>query len=145
MLHAMKSRTTSVVHAEIGNWKVNPSRRLEVMPITRHARHALQQGRDAKCRARATPKARSSARRAEGRPARMSQRRVDYVELESSDDGIGREHQRAELVIGLLFTAADPQYVGKDTAEAGSVILNVGEVRRILRDEKKSECQNRTV
>ena len=35
--------------------------------------------------------------------------------------------------------------MGKDTAEAGSVILNVGEVRQILPDEEKSECQNRTV
>ena len=35
---------TNAVHAEIGDWKVNPSRRLEVMPITRHARHALREG-----------------------------------------------------------------------------------------------------
>ena len=44
MQHVTKSRTTSAVHAEIGDWKVNPSRRLEVMPITRHARHALREG-----------------------------------------------------------------------------------------------------
>ena len=60
-------------------------------------------------------------------------------------DEIGGELQRAVQVIGLIFTVADPRYVGKDTAEAGSVILNVDEVRKILRDEENSERQNRTV
>ena len=49
---------------------------------------ATRRVRDAKRRARATPKARASARRAEGRPVRESQRRINYVELESSDDEI---------------------------------------------------------
>ena len=44
ILHVMKSRTTSALHVEIGNWKVNPSRRIEAMPITRHVQHALQEG-----------------------------------------------------------------------------------------------------
>ena len=44
MQHVTKSRTMSAVHAEIGDWKGNPSRWLEVMPITKHARHALQDG-----------------------------------------------------------------------------------------------------
>ena len=35
--------------------------------------------------------------------------------------------------------------MGKDTAEAGSVMLNVDEVRQILRDEEESACQSRTV
>ena len=65
------------------------------------------------------------------------------MELGSSDDEIGGEPQRAAWVIGLLLTTADPRYVGKDTVEAGSVILSVDEVRKILRDE--SACQNRTV
>ena len=43
------------------------------------------------------------------------------------------------------MTVADPRYVGKDTAEAGSVILDVDEVRQILRDEENSERENRTV
>ena len=44
MQHVTKSRTMSAVHAEIGDWKGNPSRRLEVMLITRHARHAPREG-----------------------------------------------------------------------------------------------------
>ena len=95
--------------------------------------------------ARATPTARALARRAECRPARSSNRHVNYVESESSDDEIGGGLQRAVRVIGLLFTVADPRYVGKDTAEAGSVVLNVDEVRKTLRDEENSERQNRTV
>ena len=67
------------------------------------------------------------------------------MELGSSDDEIGGELQRAVRVIGLLFTIADPRHVGKDTAEAGSVILNVDEVRKILRDEENFERQNKTV
>jgi len=35
--------------------------------------------------------------------------------------------------------------VGKDTAEAGSVILNMDEVRKILRKEEESASQSRTV
>ena len=41
--------------------------------------------------------------------------------------------QRAERLTGP-FTVADLRYWGKDTAAAGSVILNVDEVRQILRD-----------
>jgi hypothetical protein len=105
---------------------------------------ATGRARDAKRRARATSKARASARRAEGRPTRKSQRRVDYAVLGSSDDEIG-EPQRATQVIRLLFTAADPWNLGKDTAEAGSVILNMDEVQKILREEEESACQSRTV
>lgn len=32
-------------------------------------------------------------------------------------------------VIELLFTVADPRYIGKDTAEEGSVLLDAEEVR----------------
>ena len=35
--------------------------------------------------------------------------------------------------------------MGKDTAEAGSVILNMDEVRKIFRDEEEFAYQNRTV
>ena len=106
---------------------------------------AGRRARDAKGRAKATPKARASARRADGRPTRKSQRHVNYVELGSSDDEIGGEPQRATREIGLLFTAADPRYVGKDIAGAGSVILNMDEVRKNLREEKEFACQSRTV
>ena len=99
--------------------------------------------RDAKHRARA--KAKAPVGRAEGRPVRKSQRHANYVEVGSSDDEIEGEPQRTAWAIGLLFTTADPRYVGKDTAEAGSVIFSVDEVREILRDEKESTCQKWTV
>ena len=67
------------------------------------------------------------------------------MELGSSDEEIGEELQCDVRVLGLLFSTADPRYVGKDIAEAGSVILNVDEVRQILRDEEHSEQQNRTI
>ena len=47
--------------------------------------------------------------------------------------------------VGLLFTTADPRYVGKDIEEAGSVIYSVEQVREILRDEEKLACQDKTV
>ena len=81
----------------------------------------------------------------DGRPMRKSQRQVNYVELGSSDDDLEEESQQAERTVGLLFTTADPRYVGKDTAEAGSVILNMDQVRQILRDEKEFACQDRTL
>jgi hypothetical protein len=37
-----KSRTTSAVHVEIGNWKSNPNRQLEEEMINRYVRHAIQ-------------------------------------------------------------------------------------------------------
>ena len=51
------------------------------------------------------------------------------MDLGSSDDEIGGELQQDLQVIGLLFTVADPRYIGKDTAEEGSVVLNAEEVR----------------
>ena len=35
--------------------------------------------------------------------------------------------------------------MGKDKAEAGSVILNMDEVWKILREEEETACQSRTV
>jgi hypothetical protein len=76
---------------------------------------------------------------------RKSQRQVNYVELGSSDDDLEEESQQAERAVGLLFTTADPRYVGKDTAEAGSVILSMDQVRQILRDEEEFARQDRTL
>ena len=56
-----------------------------------------------------------------------------------------RRYPGLSRALGLLFTTADPRYVGKDIAEAGSAILNVDEVQQILRDEEHSEQQNRTM
>ena len=106
---------------------------------------ATRSARGTERRVRATPKARALARRAEGRPAWSSKRHVNYVESGSSDDEIGRELQRAVQIVGLLFTVTDPRHVGKDTSEAGSVVLNVDEVRQILRDEQSNARQNWTV
>jgi hypothetical protein len=80
-----------------------------------------------------------------GRPARSSKRHVNYVELGSSDEEIVGELQREVQVLGLHFTTADPRYVGRDIAETGSAVLNVDEVRQILRDEEHTARQNRTV
>ena len=38
-----KSRTTSAVHAEIGVWKGNPNRQLEMAPNCRNVQSALQE------------------------------------------------------------------------------------------------------
>ena len=101
--------------------------------------------RDAKRRARASPKAIAPAGRAEGRPVRKSQRHASYVEVGSSDEEIEEGPQREAWAVGLLFTTADPRYVGKDTEEAGSVLLSVEQVREILPGEEKLTCQDKTV
>jgi hypothetical protein len=73
------------------------------------------------------------------------------VEVGSSDEEIEEGPQREAWeaweawAIGLLFTTADPRYVGKDREEAGSVLLGVEQVREILRDEEKLACQDGTV
>ena len=48
MPHAVKSRTESAVHVEIGNWMSNPSKWLEVVPINRHVWRALQEELEAR-------------------------------------------------------------------------------------------------
>jgi len=68
-----------------------------------------RRARDAKRRARAPPKAKAPAGRAEGRPIRKSQRHANYVEVGSSDEEIEEEPQRDEWAVGLLFTTADPR------------------------------------
>ena len=93
--------------------------------------------RDAKRQARASPKATAPAGRADGRPVRNSKRHTSYVEVGSSDDELEEGPQREAWTIGLLFTTADPRYVGEDREEAGSVLLSVEQVREILRGEEK--------
>ena len=105
----------------------------------------MKNARGAKRQAQATLKEGASARREGDRPTRSSKRHINFVELGSFDDEMGEELQQDEKVFGLLFTAADPRYIGKDTAEAGSVILNADDVRQLLHREGSTECPNRTV
>jgi len=101
--------------------------------------------RDAKRQARASQKAAAPAGRADGRPVRNSKRHISYVEVGSSDEELEEGPQREAWTIGLIFTTADPRYVGKDREEAGSVLLSVEQVREILRGEEKLACQVGTV
>jgi hypothetical protein len=153
--YVRKSRTWSVTCVKNGYWKVNLSRRLAMIPIIRRVKHART--RDAKRQARASPKATAPAGRAEGRPVRNSKRHISYVSYVCHVEGGSAEEEREEgpqreaweaweaWAIGLLFTTADPRYVGKDREEAGSVLLGVEQVREILRDEEKLACQDGTV
>ena len=146
MQHVMKSRSTSAVHVKIGDWKGNPSRHLEVVPNNKDVQNALQEvpgTRNAKLGPHSGQELWQGGKGV--RPTRSSIRNVNYVELGSSADEIGDELQQAELLIGLLFTVADSRYIGKDTAEAGSVILNADKVRQLLRSEENTERRNRTV
>ena len=101
--------------------------------------------RDAKRQARASQKAAAPAGRADGRPIRNSKRHISYVEVGSSDEELEEGPHREAWTIGLIFTTADPRYVGKDREEAGSVLLSVEQVREILRGEEKLACQVGTV
>ena len=57
------------------------------------------------------------------------------MEVGSSDEELEEGPQREAWTIGLIFTTADPRYVGKDREEAGSVLLSVEQVREVLRGE----------
>ena len=68
-----------------------------------------------------------------------------HVEVGSSDEELEEGPHREAWTIGLIFTTADPRYVGKDREEAGSVLLSVEQVREILRGEEKLASQVGTV
>ena len=87
----------------------------------------------------------NSSGRKGGRPVRNPKRHTSYVEVGSSDEEIEEWFQREEWAIGLLFTTADPRYVGENREEAGSFLLSVEQVREILRGEEKLACQDGTV
>ena len=85
------------------------------------------------------------ARTEGGRPSRSSKRHEKYVEWGSCDDEMGGELQHADQVIGLLFIVADLRYIGRDMAEAGSVMLNAYDVRQLLHCEGDTGRHNRTL
>ena len=55
------------------------------------------------------------------------------------------ESQQEVRKRGLLFTVADPRCIGRETEEAGSVILNMNQVRKILQSEEDVEHCDGTV
>ena len=69
----------------------------------------------------------------------------EYDMEDAEEQELEEGPQREAWTIGLLFTTADPRYVGKDREEAGSVLLSVEQVREILRGEEKLACQDGTV
>lgn len=81
----------------------------------------------------------------QSRLRRSSRRDVNYIDRGTSDEEIIAESQQEVRERGLLFTVADPRYIGRETEEAGSVILNMDQVRQILQREEDAEHCDGTV
>ena len=76
---------------------------------------------------------------------RSSRRDVNYIDRGTSEEEIKAEPQREGREMGLLFSVVDPRYIGRETEEAGSVILNMDQVRQILQREADTKHCEGTV